>query len=182
MRIRVSAICWLHISSHLWWGGICDICKFRPARTGIKGVISALLLHLLLPSGIVQTRVLTRQVWEKERERQDRWRAVKRFQINRDSTTQPYFSWYIISFGNFFSTEYGLANLRSNHFTWAGGYPSSTQFPVRHDIGQAKKFLPIFSLINMWQFVLVNMVPVKSLPISRLGSQSALLFTLNWNE
>ena len=35
---------------HLWWDGVCDIRKFWPARTDIKGVISALLLHLLLPS------------------------------------------------------------------------------------------------------------------------------------
>ena len=47
--------------SCLWWDGVCDICKFRPARTGIKWVISALLLHLLLHSGTEPTSVLTRQ-------------------------------------------------------------------------------------------------------------------------
>ena len=67
--------------SCLWWDRVCDICKFRPARNGIKEVISALLLlHLLLHSRIMQTSVLTWQVREKERERQDQWQAVKRFQ------------------------------------------------------------------------------------------------------
>ena len=47
-------------TSHLWWDGVCDICKFQPARTGIKGVISALLL--LLHSRTEWTSVLTWQV------------------------------------------------------------------------------------------------------------------------
>ena len=33
-------------ASRLWWDRVCDICKFRPATTGMKGVISALLLLL----------------------------------------------------------------------------------------------------------------------------------------
>ena len=40
-------------TSRLWWDGVCDICKFQPARTGTKGAISALLLNLLLHSRIV---------------------------------------------------------------------------------------------------------------------------------
>ena len=52
-------------ASCLWWDRVCDICKFQPARTGIKGVISALLLllllHLLLHSRAEQTSVLTWQ-------------------------------------------------------------------------------------------------------------------------
>ena len=57
-------------SSHLWWDGVCDICKFQPAWTGIKGVISALLwlLHFLLHSRTEWTSVLTHQVREKERD------------------------------------------------------------------------------------------------------------------
>ena len=57
-------------ASRLWWDGVCDICKFRLARTGIKGVISALLLlHLLLHSRTERTSVLMRQVREKKRDR-----------------------------------------------------------------------------------------------------------------
>ena len=32
--------------SRLWWDGVCNICEFRPARTGIKEVISALLCSI----------------------------------------------------------------------------------------------------------------------------------------
>ena len=56
-------------ASRLWWHEVCDICKFRPTRIGIKGIISPLLLlllHLLLHSRIVRTSVLTRQVRERE--------------------------------------------------------------------------------------------------------------------
>ena len=51
-------------ASRLWWNGVYDICEFWPARTGIKGVISVLLLllHLLLHSRTERTSVLTWQV------------------------------------------------------------------------------------------------------------------------
>ena len=58
-------------TSRLWWDGVCVIYKSWPARTGIKGVISALLLlHLLLHSRIEWTSVLTWQVRERERKRE----------------------------------------------------------------------------------------------------------------
>ena len=54
-------------ASRLWWDGVCDIYKFRPARTDIKGVISAL---LLLPCWF--TAGLSRWVyWDGRWKRQD---------------------------------------------------------------------------------------------------------------
>ena len=50
-------------TSCLWLDGVCDICKFQAARTGIKGVNSALLLlHFFLLSRTERTIVLTQQV------------------------------------------------------------------------------------------------------------------------
>ena len=70
-------------ASRVWWDGVCNICKFQSARTGIKEALWGG-AWLLLGSRIMQTSVLTRQlivrVRERNRERQDRWRTVKRLQ------------------------------------------------------------------------------------------------------
>ena len=60
--VHGGTICRSHVSCPV--GRVCDICKFRPARTGIKGVVSALLLllHLLLLSRTERTSELTWQV------------------------------------------------------------------------------------------------------------------------
>ena len=74
-------------ASRLWWDGVCDIGKFRPARTGIKGVILALLLlllHLLLHIGLSEP-----VYWCGKWERQDRLQAVKRFQKGMNPNILP---------------------------------------------------------------------------------------------
>ena len=77
---RWSAICRSRVSSRLWWDRVFNICKFRSARSGIKEELWGEAVVASQQNCANQYNdAASENMSERKKERQDRWRAVKRF-------------------------------------------------------------------------------------------------------